>query len=155
MFLCWGFKITELGDRTYKDEHRGYAKEEHGNGRCYPVYAVPQCPPKDEQGERIHRIGKPHVLPHSVLGQQYEPSPLIVPVGLPSLARHNVIDPLATEEGGSDIAQARRSVEQADDELAVAVGQGGEGLLNGDVADEEGAEGDGGGEDGDGYGREA
>lgn len=80
---------------------------------------------------------------------------LIIPIRLPRLPRHDLVDPLAAKEGRDDVAQPGRNVQQADDELAVAVGGRGEAAEDADVGDEEGAKGDGGHEDGDGHGGEA
>lgn len=52
-----------------------------------------------------------------------------------------MVDPAAAEEGGEEVAGGIGNVEKPHDEGRVGVGGGGEGRLDGDVEDVEGAEG--------------
>lgn len=57
---------------------------------------------------------------------------------------HDVVDPAAAEEGSEEVAEGVWDVEEAEDEGWIAVRGEGEGMLQGDVEDVEGAKGYGG-----------
>lgn len=63
-------------------------------------------------------------------------------------ARHDGVHPAAAKEGGDDVAEGGGNVEQAYYRYLESVGGCGEGFLDGDVEDVEGAEGNAGKVDG-------
>lgn len=80
---------------------------------------------------------------------------LVVAVRFLGLARHDFVDPAAAEDGSEEIAQGAGDIQEAEDEGREVVRGLGEGGLQGDVEEVQGAEGDAGVVDGEGDRREA
>ncbi len=125
-------------------QHGTDAEEEIGDERYEPEDATVGRPTVPDQSCRVEKGGYPGVFAHAVFRSVHQFPLVVVASRLLGFARHDGVGPLPAEEGGEDVADAVGDVGQADDGGGEAVGSLGEGGLQGDVEEVEGAEGDGG-----------